>query len=158
LFINGRWEKAKKLLLNLIIREINKQEIEEVRNLNRSEIVKQIYYYKNGALVLKDECHIIKDWIPEELRRNIEDFYDLHDRGGFYFGAFIDPVVVFVEITPSWLIAVVYGLGMVQYRALDQIMEFFQLMGHLVCGPFLISGPVTFLIVWAFAQWLDKRP
>jgi len=133
----------------LKIREINRQEIEEVRNLNRSEIVEQIYYYKNGALVLKDECHIIKDWIPEELKRIIKDLYDLHDRGGIFYGAFIDPAVVFVEITPSWLIAVVYGLGMVQYRALDQIVEFFHLMGYLVCEPFLI--------VWAIARWLDKR-
>lgn len=56
------------------IREINRQDIEEVRNLNRSEIVEQIYYYKNGALVLKDECNIIKNWITEELNGLLRTF------------------------------------------------------------------------------------
>lgn len=130
MFINGRWEKVE-------IREINRQGTEEVRNLNLSEIVEQIYDYKNGPLVLKDERYIIKDWIPEEIKRNTENLDDLHDRGGF-FGGFIDPVVVFVEITPNWFIAGSYGLGMVQYRVLGQIVESFQLMGYLVCEPFLI--------------------
>jgi predicted N-acetyltransferase YhbS len=74
----------------LKIREINRQQIEEVRNLNRREIVEQVYYYKKDLLVLKDEYHDIRDWNPDELEQNIKDLYDLHDRGGIFYGAFLD--------------------------------------------------------------------
>lgn len=72
------------------IREINRKDIEKVRNLNRKEIIEQLYYYKEGLLVLKDEFYDIRDWNIDELEQNIKDLYDLHDRGGIFYGAFID--------------------------------------------------------------------
>jgi hypothetical protein len=72
-------------------------------------------------------------------------------------GILIDPAVVFSAITPGWLFAGLYGFMMIQAGALHQIGEFFQLMGYLVCGPFLISGPIIFLVVWGLARSLDRR-
>ena len=72
-------------------------------------------------------------------------------------GILIDPAVVFSAITPGWIIAALYGFMMLQAGALHQVGEFFRIMGYLVCGPFLLSGPITFLVVWGLARWLDKR-
>ena len=49
------------------IRDIKREEIKEIRELDISEIVEQIYYYRNGRLVLEDEYYDIKNWIFEEL-------------------------------------------------------------------------------------------
>ena len=67
------------------IKEIIRQEIEEVRNLNRSEIIEQVYYYKNGSLILKDEYHDIKGWNLENLEQILKNLYDLHYRGGIFY-------------------------------------------------------------------------
>jgi len=59
----------------LRIRDIKREEIKEIRELDISEIVEQIYYYRNGRLVLEDEYYDIKNLaqinliciIPEKL-------------------------------------------------------------------------------------------
>ena len=81
------------------VREIRREEIKEIRELDRCEIVEQIYYYQNGNIVLKDEYYEIKGWIPEELEEHIKDLSDLYDQGGFFIGAFINhKLVLEVEI------------------------------------------------------------
>jgi len=74
----------------LKIRDIKREEIEEVRELDRSEIVKQINYYRNGQVVLEDEYYDITKWNLEELEHIIRDLYDLYDRSGVFYGAFIN--------------------------------------------------------------------
>jgi GNAT superfamily N-acetyltransferase len=72
----------------LKIRTLRKEEIENVRNLNRSEIIEQIYYLKDGRLNLKDEFYDIKEWIPRELEQSIKHLHDINDRNGTLIGAF----------------------------------------------------------------------
>ncbi|MBA7562332.1 hypothetical protein ES708_03984 [subsurface metagenome] len=72
------------------IRDIKREEIKEIRELDISEIVEQIYYYRNGRLVLEDEYYDIKNWVLEELEQYIRDLYDLYDQGGIFYGAFIN--------------------------------------------------------------------
>lgn len=71
------------------IRDIKREEIKEIRELDRSEIVEQIFYYRNGKLVLEDEYYDVKNWNLEELEHIIRDLYDLYDQGGIFYGAFI---------------------------------------------------------------------
>ncbi|UCC33379.1 MAG: GNAT family N-acetyltransferase [Candidatus Bathyarchaeota archaeon] len=70
------------------IKILRREEIEKVRGIDRSEIVKQIYYYKDGKLTLEDEFYDVTGWTPSELERNIRHLYDIHDRDGTLFGAF----------------------------------------------------------------------
>jgi len=72
----------------LRIKDIKREEIKEVRELDRSEIVEQVNYYRNGRLVLEDEYYDITKWNLEELEHIIRDLYDLYDRGGVLYGAF----------------------------------------------------------------------
>lgn len=70
------------------IRVLKREEIEEVRSIDRSEVVEQIYYYKDGKLILEDEFYDIKGWDHSELENSIKRLYDIYDRDGTLYGAF----------------------------------------------------------------------
>lgn len=70
------------------IRVLRKEEIEKIRNIDRSEIVEQIYYLRDGKLTLEDEFYHIKGWNPSELEQSIKHLYDIYDRSGTLLGAF----------------------------------------------------------------------
>jgi len=69
-------------------RSLKREEIEKVRDLDRSEIVEEIYCFNEGQLTLKDVFYDIKGWNPSELEENIKHLYDLYDRNGTLIGAF----------------------------------------------------------------------
>jgi len=71
-------------------RILQREEIERLKEIDRSEIVEGIYYSKNGKLELVKEFYAIKSW-PEgqgQVEKMINRLYDLYDRGGTVFGAF----------------------------------------------------------------------
>ena len=70
------------------IRILKREEIEKVRTIDRSEIIKQIYYFKDGQLTLEDEFYNIKGWGPSELEQSLNKLYEIYDRNGTLFGAF----------------------------------------------------------------------
>jgi predicted N-acetyltransferase YhbS len=70
------------------IRTLRKEEIGQVRNIDRSEIVEQIYYFKYGKLTLEDEFYDMKGWNPSELEQSIEHLHEINDRNGTLLGAF----------------------------------------------------------------------
>lgn len=70
------------------IRTIRRSEIEQVKNIDRSEIVNKIYYFDGGQLKLKNEFYEIKSWEFSELERNIEHLYKIYDNCGYLVGCF----------------------------------------------------------------------
>jgi len=82
-------------------RALKREEIEKVRSIDRREIVKQIYYMKNGQLCLKDAFYNIKGWIPFELERSIKHLYDIYDRNGTLLGAFDEDRLIAVAALES---------------------------------------------------------
>ena len=70
------------------LRVVKREEIEDIKNIDRSEIISQIYYYNNSKLILKDEYHNVKGWKPNTIEQDIYKLYDLYDRGGSFFGLF----------------------------------------------------------------------
>lgn len=66
----------------VITRAMEKHEIDEIRNIDRSEIIEAIYYTRNGTLVKKPEFYDIWSWNEDELLRSLEKLRTLHDRGG----------------------------------------------------------------------------
>lgn len=70
------------------IRKIARTELEQVRNIDRSEVIDHVYYYKKGELVLEQEHHEVPGWKPEVIDKHIVYLYDLFDRGGEIYGAF----------------------------------------------------------------------
>ena len=69
-------------------RILKREEIEKVRDIDRSEIVEEVYSFRDGQLTLEDAFYDIKGWDPAELEENIKHLYDIYDRNGTLFGAF----------------------------------------------------------------------
>ncbi|HYF81530.1 MAG TPA: GNAT family N-acetyltransferase [Clostridia bacterium] len=69
-------------------KEMYREEILRLSEIDRSEVVEYVYYFKNGKLELEKESYDIKAWDKEELSSFINRLYDLHDRQGYIFGAF----------------------------------------------------------------------
>ena len=70
------------------IRAVKREEINDIRNIDRSEIIKQLYYYKNGELVLKKKFYHIRGWDPNDIEKTINNLYVLYDHCGTFYGLF----------------------------------------------------------------------
>ena len=86
---------------NLKIKTLKRSEIEKVRNIDRREIVKKVYYLEDGQLKLKNEFHDIKGWKASELERSIERLYEIYDRYGCLLGAFDGDKLIAVSALDS---------------------------------------------------------
>lgn len=69
-------------------RKLRREEIESFREIDRSEKVEEVYYYRAGKLELEKESYDIKGWNPAELDEYICRLYALHDGNGYIYGAF----------------------------------------------------------------------
>ena len=69
-------------------RLINRDEIEKLRKIDRSEIITHIYHYVNGKLLLREEYYNLLGWDQTELNNLLKRLYIIFDRGGTFYGAF----------------------------------------------------------------------
>ncbi len=72
----------------MIIRELAGDEIETIWGIDRGEVIENVYYLRDGALVLEAENHVMKGWPPGEAGSNTLVLLDCFDRGGTFYGAF----------------------------------------------------------------------
>lgn len=79
-------------------RELNKSEIDLIWKIDRSEIIENVYYYEDGALVLKPEHYDLRGWPPPGPEEYTPILADCIERGGWFFGLFDDEDMVGVVI------------------------------------------------------------
>jgi predicted N-acetyltransferase YhbS len=82
-------------------RELLREEIEQVWNIDRSEVIDNIYHLENGSLVLKPEHYDIPGWPPGEAERYTPILLDCFDRGGWFYGAFDHAKLVGIVVLES---------------------------------------------------------
>jgi len=70
------------------IRDLRRDEIERVREIDRRELIEGVYYHKDGSLVLVPERHDVLGWPPGALEEHISSLRACLDQGGVIFGAF----------------------------------------------------------------------
>ncbi|MBS4538238.1 GNAT family N-acetyltransferase [Clostridium sp. D2Q-11] len=75
-------------------RELKREELTLLREIERSEVVKEVYYCKNNRLSLVDEFYDIQGWDLDELNSFISRLYDIYDRNGTVLGAFDNDKIV----------------------------------------------------------------
>lgn len=75
-------------------RILTREEIQGLRNIHRGEKIENFYYIKDDKLKLKNEFCNVGGWDPEELESLIKRLYELYDRGGAIYGAFINRSIV----------------------------------------------------------------
>jgi predicted N-acetyltransferase YhbS len=79
-------------------RDILREEIEQVWNIDRSEVIENIYRLENGALVLRPQYFDVRGWPPGEAEKYTPILIDCFDRGGWFYALFnaAEPVGVVV--------------------------------------------------------------
>src|SRR5688500_13472977 len=82
----------------MIIRLLQREEIPLIWQIDRREIVENIYYLDQGELLLKPDYFDVEDWPPGEAEHYTPILLDCYDRGGTFWGAFEDDVLVGVAI------------------------------------------------------------
>ncbi len=70
------------------IRELSREEIKQIWRIDRSEIIKNIYYFENDTLVLKPEYYDIPGWVPGEREQYHRLLTHCFERGGWFRGIF----------------------------------------------------------------------
>ena len=72
----------------IITRNLVPDEIEQVWSIDRSEVIDNLYYLENGALVLKPEHYDMHGWPPDEAQKYTPLLLECFDRGGWFHGLF----------------------------------------------------------------------
>ena len=72
----------------MIIRTMQRDEIPLVWQIDRREIIENIYHLRDGKLVLEPEYFDAQGWPPGEAELYTPILLDCFDRGGIFWGAF----------------------------------------------------------------------
>ena len=85
----------------MLIRELRRDEIDLIWQIDRSEVIEAIYYCVDGRLVLQSEHYDMRGWPPGEAEKYTPILLDSFDRGGIFYGAFDAGRIIGVAILES---------------------------------------------------------
>ncbi|MCP4141408.1 MAG: GNAT family N-acetyltransferase [Chloroflexi bacterium] len=80
------------------IRKLKKNELPNIWEIDRAEVVENVYHFLNGELVLEQEHYDMQGWPPGEPEHYHPFLVDCLERGGFFWGAFEGETLVGVAI------------------------------------------------------------
>ncbi|HEY6299890.1 MAG TPA: GNAT family N-acetyltransferase, partial [Candidatus Binatus sp.] len=72
-----------------------------VWNIDRSEVIDNVYHLENGALVLKPQHFDVRGWPPGEAEKYTPILLDSFDRGGWFHGLFDQAELVGVVVVDN---------------------------------------------------------
>lgn len=88
----------------MIIRLLQRDEIPLIWQIDRREVIHNIYHLRDGELVLLPEHFDMQGWPPGEAEHYTPILTDCFDRGGIFWGAFEDGKLVGTAILESkWI-------------------------------------------------------
>ena len=82
-------------------RDLQRTEIERVWQIDRAEVIENVYCLEHGQLVLKPERWEISGWPPGEAALYTPLLIDCFDRGGWFYGLFDDDRLIGVAVLES---------------------------------------------------------
>ncbi len=80
------------------IRPLRRDEIPLIWQIDRREVIDNIYYLREGKLVLEPEHYDMQGWPPGEAEQYTPLLLGCYDRGGFFWGAFEQDTLAGVSI------------------------------------------------------------
>lgn len=83
------------------IRLLQREEIPLIWQIDRREIVQNIYFLQDGELIRKPDYFDIQGWPPGEAELYTPILLDCYERGGTFWGAFENDGLVGVSILES---------------------------------------------------------
>jgi predicted N-acetyltransferase YhbS len=72
----------------LTSRSLTRDEICLLWDIDRTEVIDNIYYFENGCLVLRPEHYDMKGWPPGDAELYTPILFNCFDRGGWFYGTF----------------------------------------------------------------------
>lgn len=85
-------------------RLLERHEIPLIWQIDRREIIENVYYLREGKLVLEPEHYDMQGWPSGEAELYTPLLLDCYDRGGLFWGAFENDLLVGVSILESkWI-------------------------------------------------------
>ncbi|HEX2998136.1 MAG TPA: GNAT family N-acetyltransferase [Anaerolineales bacterium] len=86
------------------IRPLQRDEIPLIWQIDRREVIDNIYYLRDGKLVLEPEHYDMQGWPPGEAGQYTPILLDCYERGGFFWGAFENETLIGVAVLESkWI-------------------------------------------------------
>jgi predicted N-acetyltransferase YhbS len=85
----------------LTSRALTRDEIPCIWDIDRREVIHNIYYFENGSLVLKPEYYDMQGWPSGEAELYTSILLDCFDRGGWFHGLFDDGRLVAAVVLES---------------------------------------------------------
>ncbi len=82
----------------ILFRDLLKEEIEQVWEIDRSEVIENIYYLENDVLVLKPEFYNMTGWPPGEAEAFYPILLNCFTQGGWFHGLFEDSRLIGVVV------------------------------------------------------------
>ena len=82
-------------------RKLLRGEIEQVWNIDRSEVIDNIYRFENGTLVLRPQHHDVPGLPLGEAEKYMPILLDCFDRGGWFYGAFDNAELIGIVVLES---------------------------------------------------------
>jgi predicted N-acetyltransferase YhbS len=86
------------------LRLLQHDEIPLIWQIDRREVIDNVYYLRDGKLVLEPEHYDMQGWPPGEAEHYTPILLDCYDRGGTVWGAFENDILIGVAILESKLI------------------------------------------------------
>lgn len=83
------------------IRLLQRDELPLIWQIDRREVIENIYYLREGKLILEPEHYDVPGWPPGEAEQYTPLLLDCYDRGGTFWGAFENDQLVGVSILES---------------------------------------------------------
>jgi predicted N-acetyltransferase YhbS len=83
------------------IRLLQREEIPLIWQIDRREIIENVYYLRDGKLVLEPEHYDMQGWPPGEAELYTPHLLDCYDRGGTFWGTFENDTLIGVAILES---------------------------------------------------------
>ncbi|OTA18229.1 hypothetical protein Xvie_00045 [Xenorhabdus vietnamensis] len=88
------------------IRQLSRQEIPAVWNIDRTELIENLYVQKRGKLILTPQCFDMKGWPEGEAETYTPILLDSYDSGALFLGAFAenenDRLIAAASVDPQW--------------------------------------------------------
>ncbi|MHA1907962.1 MAG: GNAT family N-acetyltransferase [Candidatus Thorarchaeota archaeon] len=110
----------------MLYREMSKEELHRVAEIDRREVIEYAYYLQNNKLELKKVDWIVPEWSDSQKSKYHQYLLEVHQRGGFILGAFDDTIIA--------------GIVALDIEFFGRTMEHLNLSGLWVSQPYRNQG------------------
>ncbi|AQY50808.1 GNAT family acetyltransferase [Listeria weihenstephanensis FSL R9-0317] len=85
-------------------RWLTRKELTQIENIDRKELIEEVYYVRDQELKLVKEYYDIEGWLPSELALYTQRLTSIFDRDGVIIGAFDKDILIGIVSLESYLI------------------------------------------------------